>query len=102
MSEIVTKWAATVWCDKVQVAKGHFKQTAKMFVREGGRHHDDLNLALGFVDRVTHQSNLLHDTVEQALDALRRREMRKIHNLQVQLNRVQKQIDLIDDFEIPA
>jgi hypothetical protein len=98
--KIIEKWAAGIYNGKVQVAKGHFKQTAKMFVREGGRHYDDLHCIMDYVDRVTHASDMLHDTAGEALDALHNREMRKIQNHRKAIEKIQDRLSLIDDFEI--
>ena len=70
MSEIVEKWVAGFWCDRLHVAKGHFKKTKKQYRREGGSHADDIDLALGWSSQFSHDTDLLHDSQIEALDAL--------------------------------
>jgi len=100
MSEVVEKWAAGIWCDRLCVAKGHFKKTAKQYRREGGAHADSMDLALGLAARFDHDTDLLHDTPEEALNALHAREMQKIQVMQEKMDKIQDNIRLIDDFEI--
>jgi hypothetical protein len=100
VSEIVEKWVAGFWCDRLYVVKGHFKKTAKQYRREGGSHADDMDLALKWSSRFDHDTDLLHDTAEEALDALSDRLATDLQTSQAKSKKIQGNLDLIDDFEI--
>jgi len=102
MSPIVEKWAAGFWCDRLYVVKGHFKKTAKQYRREGGSHADKMDLALSWGGRFDHDTDLLHDTQKEALDALYGREAQKRIALLHGIEKIDAQMDLINDFEISA
>ncbi len=100
MSPTVEKWAAGIWCDRLYVIKGHFKVTPKQYRREGGTHSDDMDLALKWRSVFDHDTDLLHDTQAEALEALHSRELREILNLQKGVERAQTRIDLVEEFEV--
>ncbi len=100
MSRVVEKWVAGIYNDRLYVAKGHFKETKKQLRREGGSHADKVDIALHFHHTFLRDTDLLHDTAKEALDALRLREMLTIEQAQGKIERIQTRLDLIDDFEI--
>ncbi len=77
MAEIVTKWAAGhIYKDSIVLVKGQFRKTAKLFIAENPL--PELNRILGYVGRVSQDTDLLHDTWQEALDALMAVEDHKI------------------------
>ncbi len=96
MTKTVEKWAACFWCDRLHVAKGRFKKTAKQYRRESGSYDDDIAVALGQEDRFSNDTDLLHDTKEGALDALHSREMQVIQTLRDKIEKIQVRLDLIE------
>lgn len=100
MAKIVEKWAAGFWCDRLYVAKGHFKETKKQLRLEGGSHGDQLDNALTCGTVFPLDTDFLHDTKEQALNALYARETQNIRSLQIKIDRSQGRINIIGDFEI--
>jgi len=100
MNEVVEKWAAGFWCDRLHVVKGHFKKTKKQYRREGGSHADGMDLALSWTSQFYHDTDILHDTAQEALDALHAREMQKMQKLREKIQQIQDGLNLIDDFEI--
>jgi hypothetical protein len=99
-AKTVEKWAAGFYSDQLHVAKGHFKETKKQLRREGGSHADEVDRALGFGHTYPRDTDLLHDTQEEALDALHAREFAEILILQSKIGRAQSRMNLIDDFEV--
>jgi hypothetical protein len=61
-----------------------------------------MDLALSWSSRFDHDTDLLHDTAKDALDALHAREMQKTQKLREKIGKIQGNLDLINDFEIPA
>lgn len=100
MSKIVEKWAACTRNGILHVAKGHFKVTPKRLKREGGSHADQMDLALYFKDQLDRETDLLHDTAEEALDALHSRKMQEMQRLRSEIEKIQGELSLIDDYEV--
>ena len=100
MAKVVEKWVAGIWNDRLYVAKGHFKETKKQLRREGGSHADQVDIALHFHHTFPRDTDLLHDTAEDALDALYGREGQGRIELLAKVKRVDARMNLIDDFEI--
>ena len=98
--KVVEKWVAGFWNGHLKVAKGHFKETKKQLKREGGSHADAVDIALGFGHTFPRDTDLLHDTAEEALDALRLRKVQKIRDLRLDTRQVQDELNLIDGYEV--
>jgi hypothetical protein len=98
MARTVEKWVAGIYDGRLYVAKGHFKETKRQLRREGGSHADEVDLALGFGHMYSRDTDLLHDTQEEALDALYSRELKKIRVLRGDVEKIQDHLNMIDDF----
>lgn len=92
----VEKWAASFWCRHLYVAKGHFKVAKTQLIRaEESSYSDNLDIALRFLHTFPHDTDLLHDTRNEALDALQEREERKILDLRENITQIEDQLELI-------
>jgi len=99
MSKTVEKWVAGFWCDRLYVAKGDFKETKKQLRRESGSHHDDVDTAIHFGHTFPRDTDLLHDTRTEALDALYGRESQKRIDLLKKVEAIDIRMDLLNNFE---
>ena len=102
MSKTVEKWAAGFWCDRLYVAKGHFKKTKKQYRHEEGSYDNDMVLCLAWVSQFNHDTDLLHDTGEEALDALRSRELQAVQVLRDRIKRAEERQVLLNNVKVQA
>lgn len=93
MSEQVAKWAASIYTSRLYVARVKCRKTAKLFIAERGV--GDENLALSFQTNFPHDTDLLHDTEIEALDALDARIERDKLKLLAKLAKLEEHQEII-------
>lgn len=97
MSKIVVKWAARVFGNKVYVGKGEFRETKKLFILEHGSY--DLKMAIRYNTQFYHDTKLLHDTAQEAIDALYKRKLEEIRSLRERILTIYEDIHPIVNFK---
>lgn len=91
-AKIVQKWVCGVnWRNGAEVAQVSVKETEKMYriVDMNFRH------LVGYLSNICKESNLVHDTREQAINAEMARQECKVKHLMVQLEREEARLNSI-------
>jgi len=98
---VVKKWVAGFWSDDLIVVKARFNETPKQFalVREDSASYRQAQIALGFTSRVIKENqDRLHDTWEEAVDALHSRVLKVLQTHRRHIEKCQEQMGVLDDF----
>jgi hypothetical protein len=99
--KIVEKWIAGFWVDELIVIKAKFKETPKQFtlIQEDCTEGDRASSAIGYVTNIPKNGDRIHDTPEEALNALHKRELNTLNNLRWQLETTQNKMNQINTFD---